>query len=990
MKKRVLSALLAIVMVLSFVPAAFAIEPQPDRPVAKNTITITPLDQSKEYDGTTTVDNTKYSFTVTKPDGTGAALKAAEKLNVTLETSVLYPGSGTVKVKSYKVTNGGADKTADYIIVATATATMTVTNRSIPLTITVQDQDRLYDGTASINSTLYGISGDLASGDNCTVTLVNKDSVVDAGFYTDGLTANYQIMHNGEKDVTSYYANVTVNKGDLAISKRGITLTSGSATKAYDGTPLTKSDVQITAGDGFIGTQGFNATTTGSQTNVGTSKNTFTYELTNGAKAGNYDITENTGDLTVTPAAALTITAKSASKMYDGTPLTKNDYGYTGKLCTGDKLEVTVTGEITHFGTAANKVTSYKIKNAAGNDVTSNYAQAELIDGTLSITKRDVVMTSGDASKKYDGTPLTNSNVTVTGSGFVTGEGADYNVTGTQTTKGSSQNIFDYTLKSGTSAADYSISKAYGTLTVEKADAITITAKNATKEYDGTELTCGGYTVTGTLGTGDYVTDVTMKDESKITNVGNKANKIKGYKILNALGQDVTDSYKAADFVDGTLTVTKAKITLTSASKAKIYDGTALTENKVEVTSGAWAKGDGAEYTCIGSRTLAGTSKNTFSYKLNPGTKKENYEITTVEGDLTIRPIEQKITIKVDDQTKEFDRTTKIDTKKWHVEAKSGLLKDDVLTAVIRTDDGYVPTGRIYVASYTIKNAKGEDVTACYSNVVVKEGVLTIKNIPDTITVYNVKVNAENGKVLPSYNSVVAGETVTLDIYPNEGYLFDSITVTDASGKVTLTTVKSGEQYSFKMPASDVTVKATFIKENNWTNPFEDVAETDKFFDAVLWAANNGVTSGVDATHFNPTGIVTRAQMVTFLWRAAGSPKATSAENPFTDVKANAYYYDAVLWAVEEGITEGVGNNQFAPNKTITRAQAITFMYRFAGEPTVISKVAPYKDASVNAYFYDALVWAKNEGIVTSEFFVPYSGASRADAVEFLYDTVVK
>lgn len=169
------------------------------------------------------------------------------------------------------------------------------------------------------------------------------------------------------------------------------------------------------------------------------------------------------------------------------------------------------------------------------------------------------------------------------------------------------------------------------------------------------------------------------------------------------------------------------------------------------------------------------------------------------------------------------------------------------------------------------------------------------------------------------------------------------------------------------------------------TNPFTDVRTSDYYYDAVLWAADNGVTGGTSATTFSPNVTVTRAQMVTFLWRAHGSPKATGA-NPFTDVSTSDYYYDAVLWAVANGVTSGTSADTFGPDAAVTRAQAVTFQWRAAGSPVVSG--SSFDDVAADAYYANAVAWAVANGITSGtggSNFSPDVVVTRAQAVTFLW-----
>ena len=175
----------------------------------------------------------------------------------------------------------------------------------------------------------------------------------------------------------------------------------------------------------------------------------------------------------------------------------------------------------------------------------------------------------------------------------------------------------------------------------------------------------------------------------------------------------------------------------------------------------------------------------------------------------------------------------------------------------------------------------------------------------------------------------------------------------------------------------------TKVKEN----PFTDVKEGDYFFDAVLWAVENKVTNGTSATTFDPALACNRGQVVTFLWRAAGEPAPTATDCAFTDVKADAYYYKAVLWAVEKGITNGVSESEFAPDAAVTRGQAVTFLYRYAGKPEVNGAMI-FSDVADGEYYYDAVLWAVANKITNGMGdgnFAPGDVVTRGQAVTFLY-----
>ena len=254
-------------------------------------------------------------------------------------------------------------------------------------------------------------------------------------------------------------------------------------------------------------------------------------------------------------------------------------------------------------------------------------------------------------------------------------------------------------------------------------------------------------------------------------------------------------------------------------------------------------------------------------------------------------------------------------------------------------------------------------------------------------TTYSITIeDAAHGTVTSSLASADKGVTVTLTVTPNADYELDTLTVTDAKGNKVELTRAGDNRYTFTMPGSDVKIAVSFKESaEQVTNPFTDVHESDYYYYAVLWAVANGVTNGTGATTFSPDNPVSRAQMVTFLWRAYGSPKATGS-NPFTDVDESAWYYDAVLWAVANGVTNGTSATTFSPDTSVTRAQSVTFQWRAAGSPEASG--SSFDDVAENAYYNDAVVWAVASGITVGtggNNFSPDVVVSRAQAVTFLY-----
>ena len=253
------------------------------------------------------------------------------------------------------------------------------------------------------------------------------------------------------------------------------------------------------------------------------------------------------------------------------------------------------------------------------------------------------------------------------------------------------------------------------------------------------------------------------------------------------------------------------------------------------------------------------------------------------------------------------------------------------------------------------------------------------------VTTYPITVkSAKNGDVTASHKSAAKGTTITLTVDPDKGYVLDTLTVLDGKDKEIKLTEKNGK-YTFKMPDSKVEIQATFVKETE-ISPFGDVSTDAYYYEAVKWAQKKGITGGIGNDLFGPNQPCTRAQIATFLWRAAGSPEPKNMSS-FSDVPTDSYYAKAVAWAVENGITTGTGDGKFSPNAPCTRAQSVTFLYRASGSPAV-SDSAVFADVEANAFYADAVAWAVANGVTngtTSSTFSPDNGCTRAQIVTFLY-----
>ena len=243
--------------------------------------------------------------------------------------------------------------------------------------------------------------------------------------------------------------------------------------------------------------------------------------------------------------------------------------------------------------------------------------------------------------------------------------------------------------------------------------------------------------------------------------------------------------------------------------------------------------------------------------------------------------------------------------------------------------------------------------------------------------------SVKHGDVTVSPKSASKGDTVTITVKPDSGYELDTLTVKDASGSKIKVKDKGDGKFTFTMPASKVTVSAEFAEIE--TLDFADVPTDAYYYEAVKWAAKKGITGGIGNGLFGPNQPCTRAQIVTFLWRAAGSPEPKTMSS-FADVSMDAYYAKAVAWAVENGITTGTGDGKFSPDATCTRAQSVTFLFRAIGK--LVDSKAEFSDVLADSYYANAVDWAVENGVtngIGDGLFGPDNSCTRAQIVTFLY-----
>lgn len=804
---------------------------------------------------------------------TGYTTDVGEKtIDVTLNQSGKDTAKGTnvgkymmgLTVADFTVTSGNYSN----IRVVVVDGWLEITPASIEqyATLTPQNVSKYYDGTPLAAGTAtaadsnggellveYSVDGETWVTDPASITALNVSD-----------SKTLQVRASG-----SNYAGYLTGTQKVTINRRPVTLTSATAEKVYDGTPLTDGTVTVSE-MGFAQGEGADYSVTGSQLHKGFSANAFTYTLHENTLEENYLIKTVSGTLTVT-ARPLTITAGSASKQYDGTPLTRNSYTSEG-LAAGDAIQtVTVTGTITYTGSVPNVPSDAVIHNGAGEDVTGDYEITynngtltitvnekilkveansnswkydgenhrdggytviydgvsytvaagdsltlptgdkvtvtitavvknvsdtaagnnaivkldlqhadqykikEEKDGTLTITARELTLTSGSDEKEYDGTPLTSKVVDITGDGFVKGEGAQFDVTGSQTEAGESDNTFTYTLNRNTLAENYEITPVLGSLTVTRRGAgekkVKIIANSYTVEYDGRFHGANGYT-TEYLAPGHKVKKLILAGGR--TDAGEYPGEFVPYDaaIVDANGNDVTHNY-VITYVAGDLTITKRGLdpknpVIVRADNSEVeYDG--QPHGYVGHTASNLAEGHSVQSVESSfTATEAGYYETMIDVsdavivdaKGNDVTR--NYAITYIFGNLRITKRgagERKVLIIARDNTVEYD---------GQPHGQNGIDTDYLApghrVADVTIDGEKINAGRyaalLYPYDAVIVDAEGNDVTHNYKLTYVK-GTLEITPYAGEVVV---TITGNHDRVhYDGEEHTVSGYTVDID-----------------------------------------------------------------------------------------------------------------------------------------------------------------------------------------------------------------------------------
>ena len=730
---------------------------------------------------------------------------------------------------------------------------------------------------------------------------------------------------------------------------------------------------------------------------AGRSGTTYGPSDTAPANAGDYTVTARcedsdyiytaTADFTINKKSitGMTVTLSGTSKVYSGSnqtvtvtsvgTLTAPDYdvitGTTGK--NAGTYTVTVTGKGNYTGTASAQweITPKSITVTPKGGQSKTYGES---DPTLTYALSEALC-SGDsmsgalsrASGENAGTYAINLGTLSAGS--------------------------NYTLSLNTTPVDFTINQKPITINTATATSRNYAAGDVSVETVVTfndaigTLTKGtDYTVTGQMDDANAGTGKTVN--VTVTLIGSAAT---NYTLTpNTTTTTVTIDPKPIAEADFTTLGTESKTYTGSEQTQTITSGTLTLDTDYTVTysDNVYAGTDTAKYTIAGIGNYTGSFGKTFSITA------ADYDCTNVptslEGGRTYTAETIKSAIpNAGDVTIVSVKVMKTDGTEVTGANANAIATFDSATQTIKA----IGAGKVEITYSIAANNVDGSGAAEYSAADGKTVEITASAAPSSggsnSTSYSVTADETvNGTVTVSLKSASRGTTVTITVTPDKGYTLEALTVTDKNGSEIELTDKGDGKYTFTMPASKVTVKATFMEDNSMLNFFVDVPADAYYYDAVLWAAENGITDGVDETHFAPDATCTRAQIVTFLWRAAGCPEPESLSS-FADVPADSYYAKAVAWAVEQGITVGTGDGKFSPDAPCTRAQCVAFLWRAQGTPDA-AEGNPFIDVAEGTFYTDAVLWAAENGITLgtdaeSTTFSPDGDCTRAQIVTFLY-----
>ena len=739
-------------------PGVLKVEPQD--------ITVIADSAEKVYDGTPL---TAPGYTL-EPS---IALADGETIEVNIKGNIIDIGEVNNIVTDVKIKDqDGNDTTINYNI-STKNGTLKITGYD-DLIFKTGTSKSTYNGAPLTNPAWAITSGKLLSGHSAVVTVTGSQTNV--GESLNEFTV--QILDSAGNDLTAMYS-IEMQPGTLTVEKQAVKITSASDEKVYDGNPLTNTEFTLDPSYVQNDNANFQVKITGSQTLLGTSKNTVSSYIVldkdNIDITDNYDITVVEGELRVVASAdalrnKLVFASESDSKFYDGAPLTNNGWSLlSGVLASNHRAEVTCTGSQTTVGSAANTMNAI-ILDEHGNSVTDKYI-IEYECGTLEVRHQELLIISDSNTKVYDGTPLVDMGYTVTPDYVLGNVIISVNVTGTITEKGSAPNtISGYSItdmRGNDVSSNYMVKTSEGTLTVVEAipqmkTNLVIKSESDKKEYDGAPLTNEKWNIaSGALLQGHKIVASVTGSQ---TNIGSSKNTV-SVEIYDEADTLVTESY-TIEYIEGTLTVDKATVKITAGSKEKVYDGTPLIDSSFTVSPTHLQSQFRFEVQVAGSQTVIGKSNNNISsYRIYNGNNDVTsaFNVTTQKGTLTVLephiPPKPEITISSESAEKAYDgKSLRCDA--WSI--TSGTLKEGHY-AVVTLPSYIVTVGSCdNLIEPKILDKNGNNVTNQYI-INLDPGTLTVTPVDIVIKSMNGKKQYDGTPLVKNIFSATPENTIPAD-----------------------------------------------------------------------------------------------------------------------------------------------------------------------------------------------------------------------------------
>lgn len=965
MKRKLLSVLLTFCLAFSLLPTAALAEgegaPAPAEVPAAAGIVL-----PEAADGVITLDNGAYVMS----GDTTATIKVPNGKNATLD------------LNGKTLTN----KTGEHTIIVENGATLTITGNGIVDNVSHGKGAIVNSGEVTLNGGTFkrsaekGTYSSNGNGGNSWYTIANYGTMeINTGVTVENAGGYSSMIRNGGEATAD--CNLTIRGGNFTGGINTVkndlfgvlTINGGNFSNAAQYVIMNWNKAEITAGTFqtldtasavlFTSAFGSNANYVGELTISG---GEFKHASdTQEMIVDHYD-ESNKGNAVVTGGKFDADISK-----YIPTDYVQSADGTVEKL--GETNAVAKVGD-TYYKTLADAV-------AAADNNTVTLLKDVTADITIPAGKTMTLDLNGKTlTNVNDHTILNNGNLTITGTGKVDNishaKGALYNK-GTVVVNGGT---FDRSKENGKTSNDSGSNSWY---TIKNVGSMTI-HDGATVQTAGNNTTLGKFSSlvsNGYFNAGDYTNNRGL-EQPILT--------IDGGTFRGGLNTIKNDDH--------------AKLTINGGTFSNYYQAVVQNHNIAEITGGTFTAASDANaktygiYNCgcgaeidLGTLTVSGGTFTGATYAV-ADVSSENADVTISGGQFAgtkaaiVKSSTSKATIAVsggkfssdpsvyvvgNGNTNIVKRDGSEGAYTYTVLAKSGLTSGVYLTN---------PSGALASNYYVSSTANGVwtvSYSAPYSG-----------GSSSSDPTYSVSTpsKTEHGTVTVSPKSASKGDRVTVTVKPDSGYVLETLTVTDKNGNELTLKDKGNGKYTFTMPAGKVEVKATFMEDNSMLNFFYDVPNNAYFYEAVKWAVENGITTGVGNDLFAPEQPCTRAQIVTFLWRAAGSPEPKGAASGMTDVVSGSYYEKAVAWAIENGITTGTTTSTFSPDATCTRAQAVTFLARALKAKA--ASAAEFSDVPTGSYFADAVAWAAANGVtegIGGGLFGSDNDCTRGQIVTFLY-----